>query len=353
MILQNKLKIISPFRGKKEVLPLIYSGADELYCGYLPSEWVRRYTALEFERKGGGSNFTDINELGDAVTIAHENNVPVYLALNGLYIKEQYGLLLRIIKQLNKIDLDGYIVADLGLLLTLKKMGFKKQVHISTGGAVFNQEAVNFYKKLGAKRIILDRQTSLNTIAKISSGSPKMEFEVFILNTLCVNIDGLCTFMHSPADLVPKNLKQFHNNLNIYTIYDPCAFQEACSLKYSVQAYNQSRSRLISGKIRPAFYKQLVDGVECNACSLYSLKKMNVKFLKIVGRQLSSEARLVSTRFIRSVLNILEDNPRLTKEEFILEVQGLYRNYFSYSKKCRGNNCYHPKALRYGKSSFN
>ncbi|MBN1871705.1 MAG: U32 family peptidase, partial [Candidatus Omnitrophica bacterium] len=114
------LKITAPFREKNEVLPLIEAGADELYCGYLSAEWTGRYTGLEFERKGRGSNFTDLKELSDAVDLAHQRDIPVYLALNGLYVREQYPLLLKILSELDKIDFDAYIVADLGLLLTLR-----------------------------------------------------------------------------------------------------------------------------------------------------------------------------------------------------------------------------------------
>ena len=96
------LKITSPFREKEEVTPLIEAGAGELYCGYLSPEWAKRYTSLEFERKGGGSNFTDLTELKQAVALAHKGGVPVYLTLNGLYVKDQYPLLLKITNQLNK-----------------------------------------------------------------------------------------------------------------------------------------------------------------------------------------------------------------------------------------------------------
>jgi len=188
------LKIISPFREKEEVIPLIEAGADELYCGYLSPEWEKRYTAFEFERKGGGSNLTDLTQLRQAVDLAHEKGIPVYLTLNGLYVRQQYPLLLKVVNQLNKIDLAGYIVADIGFLLTLGKQGFRKEIHISTGGTVFNSEAARFYKDLGASRIILDRQMSLDSIKALTFENPDIDFEVFILNTLCVYIDGFCTF---------------------------------------------------------------------------------------------------------------------------------------------------------------
>ncbi len=343
------LKITAPFREKKEVIPLIATGVDELYCGYLSPEWVKRYTSLEFERKSGGSNFTDLKELKQAVDLAHKRNTPVFLALNGLYVRQQYPLLLKIVNQLEQIDFDGYIVADIGLLLTLREMGIKKQLHISTGGTVFNSEAARFYKNLGASRIILDRQTTLESMKALSCDNSEIDFEAFILNTLCVYIDGFCTFLHtygrdSIEDVSKKEWKD-NQRLHLLSAYDPEARADACCLRYSVQAYASAGQRLNTDKIHPTFYKHLLDGVECGACAIYDISKTKVKSMKIVGRQLGSKARLKSTGFIRSVLDILEDNKEINRQDFIHKVQGLYQKAFEYKKKCKGNNCYHPEVL--------
>jgi len=345
------LKITVPFREKKEILSLIEAGADELYCGYLSPEWNKRYTSLEFERKGGGSNFTDLRQLKQAVDIAHKKEIPVYLTLNGLYVRRQYPLLLQIVNQLNQIDLDGYIVADIGLLLTLKGQGFKKQIHISTGGTVFNSEAVRFYKDLGAARIILDRQTTLESMKALSQNNPDIDFEVFILNTLCVYIDGFCTFLHtygreSMEDVSRKEWKD-NQRLHLLTAYDPEAQADACCLKYSLQNYDSKGSRLNTNNLHPTFYKHLSDGIECGACAIYDINKTKIKSIKIVGRQIGSEARLQGTKFIHACLEILENNKDINRQDFIAKTRALYHQSFEYKRKCRGNNCYHPEVLNH------
>ncbi len=306
------LKIASPFREKKEVLPLIEAGADELYCGYLSPEWVKRYTSLEFERKGGGSNATDLKELKEAVDLAHKKNTPVYLTLNGLYVREQYSLLLEIVKQLEQIDFDGYIVADIGLLLTLREQGCKKQFHISTGGTVFNSEAARFYRNLGASRIILDRQTTLESMQALSQDNPDIDFEVFILNTLCVYIDGFCTFLHtygreSMEDISKKNWKE-DEKLNIITAFDPEAQADACCLKYSVQAYGSTGRRLNTNKVHPTFYKHLADGVECGPA---------VQILFDATRQKLEEPRMIN---LAKQFNLFIKKP-ISDEELAREIK--------------------------------
>lgn len=344
------LKITAPFREREEVIPLIEAGADELYCGYLSPEWARRYTTLEFERKGGGSNFTDLAKLKQALELAHTKRIPVYLTLNGLYVNSQYPILLQILERLNKTDIDGYIVADIGLLLTLRKLGCNKEIHISTGGTVFNSEAVCFYRDLGASRIVLDRQVSLDAINLLSRDNPDIDFEVFILNTLCVYIDGFCTFMHTSARdrLEHISARHWHKDekVQVVTSYDPHGEGDACCLKYSVQVYGGAlRKRIYSDKVHPNIYKHLTDGCECAACAIFDIAKAKVKSIKIVGRQLNSPKRLKDVRFIRSVLDILMQQTDISREDFISQAQKLYRQAYNYDKQCRGNNCYHPALI--------
>ena len=344
-------KINAPFSYKDEVLPLIDSGAEELYCGYISPAWVKKYTNLEFERKGGDSNFTDIKELKQAVDSAHKRGVSVSLAINGLYVKSQYGLLLKTLRELEKVDLDAFIVADLGLLLTLKEMGFKKKLHISTGATVFNSQAVDFYKKFGVKRIVLDRQTSLEEMRILPEKAPDVDFEVFILNTLCVYIDGFCTFLHTyggkKEGVIPvRNLKN-KVELDLNSMYDFRAAGDACGLRYRVKVFDALSGKVITRKSAPlpVFYKQLTDGMECGACALYDISRTGIKSVKIVGRQYSREKRLGDLKFIRQASEIIRKNKEISRNDFMLQVQGLYRKAFDYALPCKGNNCYYPQVL--------
>lgn len=343
------LKIAVPFTEKKEVSLLIEAGADELYCGYLPAEWKKKYTNLEFERKCGSGNFTDLKELNSAVDLAHKKNRPVYLALNGLYVNSQYPLLLKIIDQVEKIDFDAFIIADIGLLLTLSKRKSKKKIHISTGGTVFNTQAVDFYRHLGASRIVLDRQTTLESMQALSEYALDMEFEAFILNTLCIYIDGFCTFMHIYGINSHEYIK--HSNLGkdkrigVLSMYDPEAVADACCLKYSIQSYSNRFKKINNSSIQPTFFKHLKNGVECGVCAMYYINRTKVTSVKIVGRQFNLENRLINTKFVRSCLDILKKDKAISKQGYIKRAQQLYQENFKYKGECRGNNCYYPGVL--------
>jgi len=343
-----QLKINAPFKNKDEVLPLIEAGADELYCGYLAPYWKRRFTDLEFERKGGGSNFEDLKELEKAVKLAHSRNIPVAATLNGLYVANQYPALIRVVKELSSLGIDAFIVADLGLLLWLKEKGCLQKIHISTGGTVFNSESCVFYKQFGINRVVLDRQTSFASMKELCQDNPDIEFEVFILNTLCVYIDGFCTFMHAYS-FHSEQVKAVSNpetKINLGLSYNCRSSADACCLNYTIKVYDQKKKRVCPrSKIRPVFFKHLIDCIECGACALYDISQTGVYAVKIVGRQFEPQKHIEDTRFISQSLAILKNNPGILKLDFLAKVQELYRKTYNYAKTCQGNNCYFPEVL--------
>ncbi len=338
------MKINVPFKSAQEVVPLIDAGADELYCGYLDPAWEKEYTSLEFERKGGASNFTDLKELGRALDLAHRRGVPVALAVNGLYVREQYPLLARILRRLSRLPIDAYIVADLGLLLTLREQSQVPRLHVSTGGTVFNSQACAFFSDLGAARIVFDRQTDIGGMGRMINAFPSVEFEAFVLNTLCVHIDGFCTFMHAYAGRhMPPRRQKDSCRLDVFASYDLQVHGDACALQYQVGVNDAVTGGSLPGSaVRPTMFKHLSDGTECGACALYDLARAGVASVKIVGRQLDAGKRLLDTRFIKQSSLLLQD-AHLTREGYFQAVEDNYRKAFGYPGPCRGNNCYYPQ----------
>ena len=78
---------------------------------------------------------------------------------------------------------------------------------------------------------------------------------------------------------------------------------------------------------------------------MYHINRTKVTSVKIVGRQYNPEDRLISTKFVRSCLDILKKHKDISKQEYIKRAQQLYRENFKYKGECRGNNCYYPGVL--------
>ncbi|MFC1699956.1 peptidase U32 family protein, partial [Candidatus Omnitrophota bacterium] len=208
------MKILSPFSKKEEVAPLIKAGADELYCGIVPDEWENKYGVFDTlnRREGYGANFSKFSDLQYAIKLAHEKNVQVFVTMNGLYVQQQYPLIQKMIERLKDIKVDGLIIADIGILLMLQRTKIFKEIKMGTGGTAFNSKTAIFYKKMGVSSIILPRHLTLDEIKGISQRiSGAVSLEVFILNTLCRNVDGFCTFYHG----LSFDKKEFAPEINL------------------------------------------------------------------------------------------------------------------------------------------
>ena len=274
------LKILSPLSRIDEVEPLIEAGADEFYCGVLPSEWREKYTvAACLNRRQEDNKFINTSphmssfaELEEAVRRSHARNIPVVLTINEhYYSREQYPYLREYIEQALKIGIDAFIIGDLGLLFTLQEMGSPARIHISTAGTAFNAETVHFYRDLGAARVILPRHLSLEEIGAIAQKVSGVELETFILNSRCANVDGLCTFQHGLADLVDEEQRKSYEN--------------ACMMLYKVSAAvegvpDEEAEKILQEKIsweRQHFWSALhIDDRPCGGCALYEFEEMGI-----------------------------------------------------------------------------
>jgi len=346
------MKILSPFSRVKEVLPLVKAGADELYCGIVPAEWKEKFGMFDTlnRREGCRANFSCFDDLREAIRLSHGAGVPVFVVMNGLYTEKQYPLVMKIIEELKHIKADGLIISDIGLLPVLSKGGVFAQVHMGTGGVTFNSRAALFYAKAGVTRVVLDRLLTIKEIAGIARKvSSEVELEVFIMNTRCPNIDGLCTFYHGlsfdAADIAAETGGK-DKKTRFYSSYDPGYGGHGCELDFSARVLNGSGERLV--KEPPFQRKKIAPGAgprkSCGACAIYDFAVMNISCLKIVERGMPLREKVADTRFVRGALRILSDNPGIGRQEFIRKVRRLYCVTYKYSA-CSGFSCYYPSVL--------
>ncbi|MFC2002999.1 U32 family peptidase [Chloroflexota bacterium] len=325
------MKLLSPVDKIEEVEEIIEAGASELFCGLLTLEWHNKYIAGSISRRpGSDANFTTFDQLQSCVSIAHSHGIPVFLTLNEhYYTPVQYPFILDYVDRVVSIGVDGMMVADLALLLTLQQMEIdtKIKIIISTGGTSFNSETVRFYQDLGASRVILPRHLTIEEIREISSKVSGIELETFILNSRCPNVDGFCTFQHGLADQ------------SIMPLY-----QNACMLPYDISVAIQGdvdESRM-SWKRQHIWQTVHVDDHPCGACALYELNEMNITSVKIVGRGNPTARKIVDVKYIRSLLDFLEGK-KPGKEEFRQVAKKLYVD--TYGRPCRVYLCYYPEVL--------
>jgi len=146
----------------------------------------------EFGMRSFAGNFTP-EELRQAVELCHRRGVAVYVTCNTMPRNDEVGRLPQWLELLQDAGADAAILADVGVLSLLKRYAPGVKAHISTQASVSNYEAARVWHELGASRVILARELSLEEIAAIRAKTPPaLELEVFGHGAMCVSYSGRC-----------------------------------------------------------------------------------------------------------------------------------------------------------------
>ncbi|MEG0396977.1 MAG: U32 family peptidase [Oscillospiraceae bacterium] len=181
----TKTELLSPVGDMERLKYAIAYGADAVYLG-----------ADKFGMRAAPKNFTD-TELALAVKYAHERNVKVYLTLNAVPSNEEIASLPDFVRIARECGIDAFIVADLGVLAIVKKFAPETDIHFSTQVGIANYMAANAAYDLGAKRVVLARELTLNDIAIIRDNTPDdLELEAFVHGAMCMSFSGRCLLSH-------------------------------------------------------------------------------------------------------------------------------------------------------------
>ena len=174
-------EILSPAGDMERLVSAVKFGADAVYLA-----------GKAFGMRTSPNNFGE-EELVDAVKFAHENNVKVYLTCNTLPRNDEIKQLPKFIQDAVSAGVDAFIVADIGVLQMVKKYAPSTDVHISTQAGVVNYLTAQTFYDMGAKRVVLARELSLEDIATIRAKTDNnLELEVFVHGSMCVSFSGRC-----------------------------------------------------------------------------------------------------------------------------------------------------------------
>ena len=174
----KKPELLSPAGNFECLVAAIQGGADAVYLA------GKHYGARNY-----AGNFTD-DELVQAINYAHKYGVKIYVTINTLIYDSEIKSFLEYVRFLAGINVDGVIVQDLGMMHLICQKFPNLEVHASTQMHIHNVEGLKFLKKLGVKRAVIARETSLNDIKKMVKCG--VDIEVFIHGALCVCYSGQC-----------------------------------------------------------------------------------------------------------------------------------------------------------------
>ena len=179
--MSGKLELLSPAGDFERLRMAVLYGADSVYLA-----------GTSFGMRSFAGNFT-AEALPRAVEFAHSHGVKVHVTVNTMPRNQEADGLPAYLEQLQDAKVDALILADLGAFALAGKYAPRCARHISTQQSVSNYACAAAWHDLGASRVVLARELSLDEIAVIRAKTPKaLELETFGHGAMCVSYSGRC-----------------------------------------------------------------------------------------------------------------------------------------------------------------
>lgn len=175
----KKIELLSPAGNFERLKIALLYGADAVYFG-----------GRNYSLRANAKNFS-LEEIAEACNYAHELGKKVYVTVNIVFHDEDTEGLVEYLKSLEKSGVDAIIVSDPTVISLVKEYQINLPIHISTQYSSLNKETVNFFKELGAERVVLGREASKEEIKEIIDETG-VEIETFVHGAMCASYSGRC-----------------------------------------------------------------------------------------------------------------------------------------------------------------
>ena len=176
----KKPELLAPAGSALSAMAAYDAGADAIYAG-LP----------KFNARERGENFTP-DDMAKIIEHFHKGNRKVYVTMNTIVKQSELSEVAEYLALLDQMHPDALIVQDLGVLRMIREYFPHLDIHASTQMGFHNSAGLKLAKELGVKRVILERQISMEELQKLSGSG--MELEVFAHGALCCSLSGQCLF---------------------------------------------------------------------------------------------------------------------------------------------------------------
>lgn len=292
--IRNKPELMAPAGDWTMLRAAVNSGADAVYFGL---------DKLNMRAKAANFN---VEQLPEMVSFCKENNVTTYLTLNTLVYEEELAELEEIIIAAKDKGVDRIICSDLAVADLCYK--YQMPFCISTQSSISNSLAADVYKRMGAVRIVMARECSLEEIIKIRAKTD-LEIEAFVHGAMCIAVSGRCFMSHH----------LFNKSANRGECIQPC--------RREFEVYD------------PAIGKSLIIGEDyimspqdlCTIEFVDQLIEVGIDSFKIEGRKRAPEYVAKAVSVYRRAIDLYFEN-NLTaekKKELLVELEKVYNRGFS------------------------
>ncbi len=283
-------ELLAPVGSMDHLKVAINAGASSVYLSG-KDYGARRYA----------DNFT-LDEIDEAINIAHLHNVKVYVTVNTLIKENELEDVINYLSKLYSIGADAVLIQDLGLVDLINKYIPKLKVHASTQMTCENQLKLNYIESKGIKRIVLPREMRKDEIAQIKTD---MELEIFAHGALCYSYSGQCLMSSFKGGRSGNR--------------GTCA--QPCRQKYKIE-----------GLKKEDYYLSPCDLSLFN--QLKEIAELNISCIKIEGRMRNKEYLAIVISNYRKALNKLKSGKKIKSEEISLVFnRGFTEGQFSHQSQ--------------------
>lgn len=178
---KRKPELLAPAGDWKMLSTAVGSGADAVYFG-----------VEKLNMRAKAANFK-LEELPEIAAFCKSNNVDTHLAINTIVYEDELSILDEMTLTAKNAGVDMIICWDMAVIQKCKEHDMP--FCISTQASISNSSSANFYKNLGAKRIVLARECTLEKIIEIKQNTD-IEIETFIHGAMCIAVSGRCLLSH-------------------------------------------------------------------------------------------------------------------------------------------------------------
>lgn len=175
----KNVELLSPAGDLERLKIALLYGADAVYVG-----------GKDFSLRANALNFS-LDDLREATDYTHSLKKKIYVTVNIVFHDKDVKGLEEYLDELDKIGIDAIIASDAIVFDLYNRKKYHFELHISTQASSLNYETVNFYKELGATRVVLAREASREDIKRIKDETG-IKLECFIHGAMCTSISGRC-----------------------------------------------------------------------------------------------------------------------------------------------------------------
>ena len=255
-------ELLAPAGSMEHLKIAINAGASSVYLS------GKNYGARKFAQ-----NFT-LDEIHEAVKLAHLHNVRVYVTVNTLIKESELESVLNYLNELYARGVDAVLVQDLGLIELINRHLPKLKIHASTQLTCENQRKLDYLESKNVKRVVLPREMRKEEIENLKTN---MELEIFAHGALCYSYSGQCLM---------SSFKGGRSG-NRGTCAQPC--RQKYRLNNKEDYYLSPRDLCLYDELK-------------------EISEMNIRCIKIEGRMRSKQYLAIVISEYRKALNKLKSN---------------------------------------------